>query len=85
MMLIYNIAEVFALKMVRKQTYITEEQDRALKQLAQRYDTTEADIVRRAVEQWLIKEQAAVYGDPFAQLISAFDGPGESDHDDIYR
>jgi hypothetical protein len=36
--------------MVRKQIYITEKQDKKLKQAAERLSTTEADIVRRGIE-----------------------------------
>lgn len=36
--------------MVRKQVYITQEQDEALKRLAQQLDVTEAEIIRRSLE-----------------------------------
>ena len=69
---------------VRKQTYITEAQDRAVKQLADRYHTTEAEIIRRAIDGWLNKEAARGEVDPFARLIGLFDGPADVNHDDIY-
>ncbi len=73
------------MEMVRKQTYITPEQDRAVKRLAKRYHTTEAEIVRRALEGWLSREEARAAEDPFAGLLGFLDGPSAVDHDDIYR
>ena len=72
------------MELIRKQTYITPEQDRALKRLAQRYGTTEAEIVRRALDDWLRREGLREGEDPFASLIGFVDGPSEVDHDDIY-
>lgn len=69
---------------VRKQTYITEAQDRAVKRLAERYHTTEAAIVRRALDGWLSREETRGNDDPFAGLIGIFDGPDDVNHDDIY-
>lgn len=71
--------------LVRKQTYITLEQDRAMKRLARRHGITEAEVVRRALDRWLSAEDAAGRDDPFAALIGSIDGPAEMDHDDIYR
>jgi hypothetical protein len=45
-----NIMEVTPMEMVRKQTYITLAQDRAVKRLAQRLGTTEAELLRRALD-----------------------------------
>jgi hypothetical protein len=73
------------MELIRKQTYITPEQDRAVKLLADRYQTTEAEIVRRALDDLLRSERLRESEDPFAPLIGAFDGPSEVDHDDIYR
>lgn len=70
--------------LIRKQTYITVEQDRRLKQLAERYGTTEADILRRALDGWLAIETARGRGDPFDSLIGLVAGPADADHDDIY-
>jgi hypothetical protein len=72
------------LEFVRKQTYITPSQDRAVKRLAARYGTTEAEIVRRALDDWLRREGVRQDDDPFAGLIGVFDGPAEINHDDIY-
>ncbi len=41
------------MKLVRKQTYITPAQDKAVKLLAQRQGTTEAEILRQAIDQFL--------------------------------
>ena len=73
------------MELVRKQTYITPAQDRAVKRLAQQLGTTEADILRKALDQFLIKEGIVGPEDPFADLIGIFEGPVEVDHDDIYR
>ncbi|MGI8826810.1 MAG: hypothetical protein ACR2JC_14395 [Chloroflexota bacterium] len=71
--------------MIRKQTYITVEQDRRLKEAAGRYQTTEAEVLRRALDGWLSGDSAHAGLDPFAGLIGFVDGPAEVDHDDIYR
>ena len=73
------------MEMVRKQTYITPAQDRAVKRLAQQQGTTEADILRKALDQFLAREGIVDTQDPFAELIGMFEGPSEVDHDDIYR
>ena len=73
------------MKLVRKQTYITPAQDRAVKLLAQRQGTTEAEILRQAIDQFLIRHSISETQDPFADLIGMFEGPSEADHNDIYR
>jgi hypothetical protein len=73
------------MELVRKQTYITSAQDRAVKLLAQRQGTTEAEILRKALDQFLAREGIGETQDPFADLIGMFEGPSEVDHDDIYR
>ena len=73
------------MELVRKQTYITPAQDRAVKLLAQREATTEADILRKALDQFLARKGIGGTEDPFADLIGMFEGPSEVDHDDIYR
>ncbi len=69
--------------LVRKQTYITQDQDRALKQLANEYQLSEAELVRRALEYWLATQETK--NDPFQDLIGCFDGPARGEHDDIYQ
>jgi hypothetical protein len=73
------------MELVRKQTYITPAQDRAVKRLAQQQGTTEAEILRKALDQFLAREGIVETQDPFAELIGMFEGPSEVDHDDIYR
>ena len=45
---VYN--DVYGMKMVRKQIYITEDQDAKLKRLASGRDGTEAEVVRAAID-----------------------------------
>jgi hypothetical protein len=80
-----NIKEVKPMELVRKQTYITPAQDRAVKRLAQQQGTTEAEILRKALDQFLTREGIGETQDPFADLIGMFEGPSDVDHDDIYR
>jgi hypothetical protein len=71
--------------LVRKQTYITADQDRALKRIARRDRITEAEVVRRAIDFWLEERGLQEREDPFATVIAMFHGPSKVDHDDIYR
>ncbi|HJT58514.1 MAG TPA: CopG family transcriptional regulator [Ktedonobacteraceae bacterium] len=73
------------MELVRKQTYITLSQDRAVKRLAQQQGTTEAEILRKALDQFLASEGIIETKDPFAELIGMFEGPAEVDHNDIYQ
>jgi hypothetical protein len=84
-MLYNDTMEVINMELVRKQTYITVSQDRAIKRLAQQQNTTEAEILRKAVDLLLAREGIRENEDPFADLIGLFSGPSEVDHDDIYR
>lgn len=72
------------MELVRKQTYITPEQDRAVKRLAERSGVTEAEVIRQALDGWLTREQTRGDVDPFASLIGFVDGPSDVNHDDIY-
>ncbi|HEV2580992.1 MAG TPA: ribbon-helix-helix domain-containing protein [Ktedonobacteraceae bacterium] len=72
------------MELVRKQTYITPAQDKAVKQLAHQQGITEAEILRKALDQFLAKAGIVEGEDPFAVLIGMFEGPLEVDHDDIY-
>jgi hypothetical protein len=83
-MLYNDIMEVLNMELVRKQTYITPAQDRAVKRLAQQQGTTEAEILRKALDLLLAREGIGANEDPFADLIGMFSGPSEVDHDDIY-
>ena len=71
--------------LVRKEIYITPAQDRVVKRLAQRQGSTEAEILLKALDQFLVKEGILETDDPFTELIGMFEGPSEVDHDDIYR
>lgn len=73
------------MELIRKQTYITPAQDRAVKRLAQEQGTTEAEILRKALDLLLSKEGIVETQDPFADLIGMFEGPSKIDHDDIYH
>ena len=73
------------MELIRKQTYITPAQDRAVKRLARLHGTTEAEILRQALDLLLSKEGIVETEDPFADLIGMFERPSEADHDDIYR
>jgi hypothetical protein len=73
------------MELIRKQTYITASQDKAVKRLARLQGTTEAEILRRAVDLLLAREGILETQDPFVDLIGMFEGPTEVDHDDIYR
>ena len=71
--------------LIRKEIYITSAQDRLVKRLAQWQGTTEADSLRKALDQFLAREGIVDTQDSFAELIGMFEGPSEVDHDDIYR
>ena len=71
------------MKLVRKQIYITASQDRAVKRLAQKQGTTEAEILRKALDLLLAREGLKENEDPFEGLIGLFEGPLKVDHDDI--
>jgi len=73
------------MELVRKQTYITPAQDRAVKRLAHQQGITEAEILRKALDQFLAREGIIETQDPFAELIGMFEGPSKVDHDDIYQ
>ena len=72
------------MELVRKQTYLTPAQDRAVKRLAQQQGTTEAEILRKALDVFLAREGITEAEDPFADLIGLASGPSEVEHDDIY-
>jgi len=73
------------MELVRKQTYITPAQDRAVKLLARKKSITEAVIIRKALDLLLIREGIGEYQDPFDELIGLFSGPSEVNHDGTSR
>lgn len=72
------------MKLICKQIYITPAQDRALKRLAQQQDITEAEVLRKALDRFLVAADIVENDDPFAELIGMFEGPAVVEHDDIY-
>jgi hypothetical protein len=73
------------MELVRKQIYITPAQDRAVKRLAHQQGISEAEVLRKALDQFLAREGIIDTQDPFAELIGMFEGSSEMDHDDIYQ
>jgi hypothetical protein len=69
--------------LVRKQIYITANQDRAVKHIARRRGVTEAEVVGEALDSWLTAERSHD-SDPFAGMVNMTAGPAAVDHGDIY-
>jgi len=72
---------------VRKQAYLTTEQARAIKRLANSGGVSEAEIVRRAVAAYVQTLGGAGGEEPYADMIALGRsglGHGSVDHDDIY-
>jgi hypothetical protein len=82
-MSIDDIMRMGLVDLVRKQTNLTPEQDRAVKRLAERHHTTEAATLRRALDDLPRREGVRDGEDPFAALIGSIEGPAEVDHDDV--
>ena len=59
-MLYSDTMEVTNMELIRKQTYITPAQARAVKRLAQQQGTTEAEILRKALDLFLAREGIGV-------------------------
>ena len=69
-------------RMIRKQTYISNHQNKVLKRKAIRERTTEAEIIRRAIDSYLKNEM--VEEDPLLELIGIADNEpcdGAVNHD----
>src|SRR5260370_10542234 len=79
-MLYNDTMEVITMELVRKQTYITPAQDRAVKRLAQQQGTTEAEILRKTLDLFLAPVGIAENDDPFAVLLDLFSRPSHLDH-----
>ena len=56
--------------MIRKQLYITDYQDRALKRTAKRLGVSEAELVRRALDEFLREADDAPRRDVLEQLLA---------------
>ncbi len=60
----------------RKQIYLDEESERGLKQLALSTKTSEAELIRRAVRDYLARQKADIpEQDPLLDLIGLCDSP----------
>lgn len=60
----------------RKQIYLDEESDRGLKQLALSTKTSEAELIRRAVRDYLARQKTNILDkDPILDLIGLCDSP----------
>ena len=62
------VYDVYIMTMVRKQIYIKQEQDRKLKKLAANLGITEAEVVRRAIDE-LESPAGASYPESLAALF----------------
>jgi len=70
-------------KMIRKQVYLAPEQQKLLKRLARKANVTEAEVVRRAIEDYARKEKV-IDDDPLLELIGMVKGgppDGSINHD----
>ena len=73
----------------RKQIYIDEESDRALKNLAAATEVSESELIRRAIKKYVVKQMGNIpQEDPLQKLIGLCDNPaGPTDasvHHDKY-
>ena len=68
----YVISDVYDIGMVRKQLYISEEQERALKARAREMDVSEAELMRRLLDR-LILDGDAGGGLPLGRAEAALD------------
>jgi hypothetical protein len=73
----------------RKQIYLDEESDRALKNLAVATDVSESELIRRAIKKYVVKQRGNIsQEDPLQKLIGICDDPaGPTDasvHHDKY-
>ena len=69
---------------IRKQIYITPEQNKDLKVLALMKGTSEAAIIREALSSYVAdKKEKVAEGDPLEDLIGL--GTGNTDRDFLYR
>lgn len=75
------------MKLVRKQTYLTKEQDRLIKQLSRTQGLSEAEIVRKAVNHYLETRGAGSSRDALWDVVGIANSGaknGSTAHDDIY-
>lgn len=64
-------------RLKRKQIYLDEESDRALKRLAVSTKTSEAEHIRRAIKNYIAKHKIdkEIESDPLQQIIGLCDNP----------
>ncbi|WP_227763019.1 hypothetical protein [Zhaonella formicivorans] len=55
-------------KAVRKQFYLRPEQSRLLAEIAQKNDLSEAEVIRRALEEYMLRQFSMPAGEPIASL-----------------
>ena len=75
------------MKYLRKQTYLTPEQDQMLKHLARVKGVTEAHVLREAVESYLAASGSRGDRDPLWEMVGIVKtsrGSGSTSHDSIY-
>lgn len=65
-------------KKVRKQVYLTQAQNEELKTLALMRNTSEASLIRKAIDLFLAQEEGKTTKDPLQRLI----GLGKGQHTD---
>ena len=75
------------MKKIRKQIYLDPWQDSRLAELARRADVSEAEIVRKAIDAYLVAVDELPVGHPLSMLVgigaSAQGSVGGSDHDQV--
>ncbi|KKM10613.1 hypothetical protein SY88_13200 [Clostridiales bacterium PH28_bin88] len=70
-------------KMVRKQVYLPSVQEQKLKKFARKNSVTEAEIFRRAIDNYI--QEDPLEEDPLLELFGCYDGEeDESLHHDEY-
>jgi hypothetical protein len=68
--------------MIRTQIQLSEEQARTLKEMAAKYETSMADLIRQAVDEW-IRSAGAVDREERKQRAIAVAGRFHSDYTDL--
>jgi hypothetical protein len=74
-------------KLVRKQTYLTKEQDLMIKKLAHSRGISEAEVLRSAIDRYLKEAGLMPYRDPLRDIVGMVRtgvGTGSTNHDAIY-
>ena len=64
----YTKRETIMAKMTRTQIYITQEQHKVIANLAKTFSTTSSNVIRDALEKYLIKTSAQT-SDPLADIV----------------